>query len=64
MTSFDPFAPSSVWYLAWRQHIRCAKANPSQMIGYCRAALIAQSEFVQYQALELNKQEKLNGPTT
>lgn len=40
-----------MWWNAWRDHIQNAKANPDRAHGYCQAAVIAQAEFVMYQAL-------------
>lgn len=39
------------WWNAWRSHIKNAKAYPDQAGGYCRAAMIAQMEYVMYSAL-------------
>lgn len=54
MIPFDPMAPHVLWYQTWRNHIRTAKQIPEQMDGYCRAAMIAQSEYLMYLALEVN----------
>lgn len=40
------------WYEAWRNHVAIAKANPSQSVGYQRAAVIAQAEYVMWEATE------------
>lgn len=53
MIPFNPASPMALWYLAWRQHIRDAKAHPEQLWGYCRAAAIAQTQYLCYMAQEL-----------
>ena len=37
------------WWQAWRKQVRAAKADPKNE-GYQRAALLAQGEYVMYQA--------------
>lgn len=53
--NFDFKSPHILWYQKWRQHIRCAKSNPSAQEGYCRAACIAQMEYVCNLALEIRR---------
>lgn len=38
------------WFNAWRDMVRRAKANGNAE-GYCRAAALAQSQYVMYSAL-------------
>ena len=54
MIPYNPNAPGSLWFLAWRQAIRNAKANPKEMWGYCQAAVLAQGQFVCYMAISVN----------
>ena len=57
MIPFNPLAPSIIWYQAWRDHIRSAKQFPAQARGYCRAAMIAQCEYLCYITLEIIKEK-------
>lgn len=58
MIPFDFQAPSILWYQTWRSHICKAKMIPEQVDGYCRAALIAHSEYEMWRAIEVVEYRK------
>jgi hypothetical protein len=58
MELYDPFAKSSLWYIAWRHHVREMKSFPEQYGAYSRAAVIAQAQYVIWRAIESVKFEK------
>lgn len=60
MIPYNPFSMTSIWHRSWRLHVQNAKTIPEQAEGYCRAAMIAQSEYIQYLAIQLAK-ENTNG---
>lgn len=52
---FDPNDPMYLWWEAWRDHIRNAKRYPERSLGYCQAAVIAQSEYEMARAVAVVK---------
>lgn len=42
---------SLCWLSAWRDHIKNAYAYPSEADGYCRAAVIAQAQYMMAEVL-------------
>lgn len=58
MIPFNANSPHVLWFRAWREHIRCAKASPSNPDGYCQAAMLAQAQYVMYLAIEMAKNRK------
>lgn len=49
---FDPRALSYLWFLKWREHLRCARLS-RERDEYCKAAVIAQAEHVCQLAIEI-----------
>jgi hypothetical protein len=58
METYDPFAKSSLWYIAWRQHIKDMRRMPEMHGAYSRAAVIAQCQYVCWRAIESMKFER------
>lgn len=58
MIPFEPMSLDVLWYQIWRQHVRDAQRHPGMTTGYCRAAVIAQMEYVTHLALAVNEWKK------
>lgn len=58
MTPFNWNAHHVIWWHHWRRHVAKAKENPAEQNGYCRAAMIAQAEYVCSLAIEMAKEKQ------
>ena len=58
MIPFDCTMPHIAWFAVWRGHIAKAKEHQGNNDGYCRAAVIAQAQYVMFLAFELARYSK------
>lgn len=56
--NMNSFALSSGWYQAWRRAVRNIRENPSESVGYQRAAVIAQTQYQIWLAIEIVREGK------
>lgn len=49
---FEPMSTYYLWFLRWKEHVRAAHSCRENE-GYCRAAVLAQAEFLCAQAIRL-----------
>lgn len=52
MIPFNPMSPTTLWWMAYRQHIRDAWRYPERAPGYRKAAQVAYVQFLCCEALE------------
>lgn len=53
MIAYDPKSPHVLWFNIWRTNIQRAKGVQGDNSYYCKGAVIAQAQYVEYLALEI-----------
>jgi hypothetical protein len=62
MIPWIPDAPQYLYFVAWRNFIRCAYRDPSARDAFSRYAVLAQAQHVMYLAQDLAEaKEKSRG---
>ena len=50
---WNPDAPQYLYFVAWRNFIRCAKRDPLAQDTFCRMAVLSQAQHVMYLAQDM-----------